>query len=58
MVIRNTYPNHGHSGDFLCFCLDELLMSLRRNHEHLNESYWTTFYSAVYCAMQGGYDNF
>ena len=19
MVIRNTYPNHGHSSDFLCF---------------------------------------
>ena len=21
MVIRNTYPNHGHSSDFLCFLL-------------------------------------
>ena len=32
MLIRNTYPDHGHRSDF--FSLDELLMSLR-NGDHL-----------------------
>ena len=35
MVIRNTYPNHGHSSDFL-FSFYELLMSLRIHNSSRN----------------------
>ena len=35
MVIRNTYPNHGHSSDFLCFPLIHCILLSLRNSVHI-----------------------
>ena len=48
MLIRNTYPNHSHSGDFLCLFLDELLMSLRMYFQVMEEDYSINFILLIF----------